>query len=630
MPRPSAIARFSFACVTTACVMSACMLTLYTPCATLAADGGSSQLVRTFTFDQPKLLLKRGLTTVEMADLPSSTTPREAMLPFRPVRLLVPWGKSVAAVTVAPSERTVVAEDLVVAKAPSIGPRSLLPQRQRRLLRLYPKAPRREQQPLFPAEVFSSRGVQTLNGYRFVDINLNPVQYDSRSRQLWSIGELTVTVDLVDDDAPPPPSPRDDVRARVAGLVENPEVLTTYDGHQALYAEPLDYLIITRAEFANLTGPNTLADFVDFLAGRSVRAAIVTVEDLLAQGDRATSAAARIRAGIRRIHAERGISYVLLAGDAYRTGDGGVPAPTLFAEFDWEGQAFRADLAADVYYALLAGELDHDGDGHNGEPGDGTDGQDVDLYAEVAVGRLPVDSRAQLERLVARTKTAYAIADEGTRRKILFAGENLFPGVWGRQYMEELEFGASTHGFVTVGVPAEYAIDHLFDKRDGHRGWSSRDLIARINGGIYQLHHIGHSATYMTMRCYSSSLNGLTTDDPFMVYTQGCHGGRFTVDDCIVEQFMLADHGAFACFANSNYGLGPEDPDDDATVVCRGASQYFHRQFMHAFWQNQTRRLGELNQRSKEANVPFMHHGTTRWVFWEMNLLGDPNLPLVR
>ena len=586
-------------------------------------------LSHTVRFSLPKVNTKGTISTVDLDGLPLSTLPREAMLPFKPIRLLVPFGQKVLSVNVSAGKKALEIRDVVVAKAPSIGPISLQAKRQRKFLGLYPSANRKESVGVQPGDVYSSRGVQQWHGFRFVDLNLNPVQYDRSESQLWSYEELTIEIELEADDCALPCSPKAEQRKLLERLVENPEVLQTYDGHASVHEEPLDYLIITRDEFASVEGPNSLTEFVEFLAGRGVKAEIVTVENLLSNGSSSLSLVEQIRGCVSRYYTKRGIGFVLLVGDAHKTDTQGIPAPTLYSEFVWEGRQFRADLAADVYYTLTDGEMDFDGDGHNGEPCDGTDGQEIDLYAEVAIGRFPVDDANELKLLVARTKKAYEIADEGQRRQILFAGENLFPGVWGRQYMEELEFGASAHGFTTSGVPEEYSIDHLFDLGKS-RSWGSRDLLNKINAGIYQLHHVGHSATWMTMRCYSSSLNSLKPNQPFMIYTQGCHGGRFTVDDCIIEKFLLNPNGAFACFSNSHYGLGPEDPDDDETVQCRGASQYFHRQFLHTLWQNETNRLGELNQRSKEANIPWMHHGTTRWVFWEMNLLGDPHLPLLR
>ena len=587
-------------------------------------------LSHTVRFSIPKINTKGTISTVNLDGLPLSTAPKEAMLPFKPIRLLIPYGQKVLAITVSTGQKALDVKKVVVAKAPSIGPISLQGKRQRKFLGLYPSARSKEGADIQPGDVYSSRGVQQWHGFRFVDLNLNPVHYNRSERRLWSYGELTVDVKLAPDECPLPCSPKAEHRKLLENLVENPEVLQTYEGHAASFEEPLDYLIVTRDEFASAEGTNSLSDFVEFLSGRNVEAEIITVKDILANDSTNASLTEKIRSCVASYYRKRGIGFVLLVGDAHRGENEGIPAPTLYSEFIWEGRQFRADLAADVYYALSDGEMDFDGDGHNGEPNDGTDGNEVDLYAEVAIGRFPVDGINELKLLISRTKKVYAIADEGKRKQILFAGENLFPGVWGRQYMEELEFGTNAHGFSTVGVPEEYSIDHLFDLGSRSRKWGARDLLNKINAGIYQLHHVGHSATWMTMRCYSSSLNSLKPNQPFLIYTQGCHGGRFTVDDCIIERFLLNSNGAFACFSNSHYGLGPEDPDDDETVQCRGASQYFHRQFLHTFWSNKTRRLGELNQRSKEANIPWMHHGTTRWVFWEMNLLGDPHLPLVR
>ncbi|MCK5685414.1 hypothetical protein KAJ27_14880, partial [bacterium] len=297
------------------------------------------------------------------------------------------------------------------------------------------------------------------------------------------------------------------------------------------------------------------------------------------------------------------------------------PIRYLYAVFVWEGRKFEQELPADVYYSCLNGTFKDDKDSHYGEIGDGENGGEVDLLAEVFVGRAPVSNEEQLSNFVRKTVAAHSYTDKIT----LFVGENLFPGIWGEFYMNEIRDGAQTHGFKTVGYNNSWEKRTLYDH---DQTWYDSKLIDQINKGITIVNHIGHCSYSYAMKLTRYDLPKFKNTKYCLIYSQGCHAGQFTKRDCLMEMLMNHEHGAFAVIANSSYGLGPEDPDPDSNVVTRGASQYFHRQFTDAIFNEGINRLGQANHDSKEDNIHWMDHGTTRWVFWELNLMGDPFLQI--
>jgi hypothetical protein len=187
----------------------------------------------------------------------------------------------------------------------------------------------------------------------------------------------------------------------------------------------------------------------------------------------------------------------------------------------------------------------------------------------------------------------------------------------------------------------------LYDKE---QYWGSTDVKRELNTlGACWVNHIGHSSPSSNMRLSKTSVASLTNTVPFLYYSQGCNAARFTneatapyrgqgdedkaYDDSIMEYLVFSECGAFAVIANWSYGLSPEDPIT-STGDTPGASQYFHRFFVDAIFNPSVNlsRIGDMLAYSKYAMNPWlldpnMQTQTVRWVYYELNLLGDPHAP---
>ena len=74
------------------------------------------------------------------------------------------------------------------------------------------------------------------------------------------------------------------------------------------------------------------------------------------------------------------------------------------------------------------------------------------------------------------------------------------------------------------------------------------------------VNHVGHASVTDCMRMYNADVDALTNGKYFFGWTQGCYAGSFYnrwsdcsygSSDCILEHFVVADHGAFAFIGNS-------------------------------------------------------------------------------
>ncbi|OQW95780.1 MAG: hypothetical protein BWK77_06885, partial [Verrucomicrobia bacterium A1] len=312
-----------------------------------------------------------------------------------------------------------------------------------------------------------------------------------------------------------------------------------------------------------------------------------------------------------------GTDYVLLGGDI-----GVVPMRKL-----WCTAAGEEDLIpSDLYYQCLNGNYNNDGDDRWGEPTDGPGGADVDLVAELYIGRASAENPAEMENFVFKT-LAYENENESSPhlRTALMCGEHLgFGGVseYAWQSMDEIRYGSDSNGYTTTGFAASelFTVDTLYD-REGYT-WAKADLIALINSGAYSIiNHLGHANYNYVMKFYNADADALTNSAFVFAYSQGCIPGNYEVD-CVAEHLTTSTrHGMFAVVFNSRYGWGRYNSTD-------GPSQRFDRQFWDGYFGKKLVSIGALNANSHEANLWDLNGSCIRWCYYESNLLGDPQTPM--
>ncbi|ENO12233.1 Peptidase family C25 [Thermoplasmatales archaeon SCGC AB-539-C06] len=139
---------------------------------------------------------------------------------------------------------------------------------------------------------------------------------------------------------------------------------------------------------------------------------------------------------------------------------------------------YETEMPVDMYYGYLDGPFNSDDDDRWGEPEDGENGSDVDLIAEIYVGRACADNVLEIDNFVTKT-ISYMNTDfdEEYLKETWMVGEYLGEhGVasWGGNYLDLLIDGSDLDGYTTVGIPSDkYNIATLYD-RDLPEHWSFR------------------------------------------------------------------------------------------------------------------------------------------------------------
>ncbi|MCJ7670334.1 MAG: C25 family cysteine peptidase, partial [Dehalococcoidia bacterium] len=548
---------------------------------TINYDFPEPRVEETWEIPPPKgaLPVTEGYVSVTMEGLPQWSEPGLPVLPFKTASVLLPYGFDIERITVTCGNKVALPGSYMVEPGQEAVPLSY-----EGSVNVTPPDPGvYDSSAPFPGKLYSGAMVQNKSGYRILLVNLHPVEYISERGQLSYYETMTIQVTLrasgegewqgvshlaQDEDV-------------VREMVDNPETIRSY--HAALPSfETLsllapgdyEYVIITSEALNATPGPDNFQALRDEKISRGITATIVTTEWIYAnypgtRPDEGADNQTRIRNFIIDAYNTWGTKYVLLGGDGDGADVGGESGDDIIPHRGFASLG-DSDIPADMYYACLDGTFDDDADGVYGEPNDGPGGGEVDLFAEVYVGRAPVDSEAEVQNFVGKTLAyqSMAMTDENLR-KVWMVGEKLDSATWGGDYKDEIKEGSSAHGNTTVGFEdsnytASFDVSTLYDRDYPGHNWPKSEIVGIINDNAHLVNHLGHANVGYAMKMYNTDVDGLTNEELYFIgYSQGCYNGAFdnrddygeyTSYDCISEHLTTEPHGAVAFIANSRYG----------------------------------------------------------------------------
>lgn len=468
----------------------------------------------------------------------------------------------------------------------------------------------------YPQNLFTEIGTYKFRGYQILVLQLHPIKYNPVTKELFYYEDMTVSVYTSEDFV----SEKlfrglEQDKFEVMKKVDNPEISEIYDEKIAEVSaldEQFDMLIITTETLKEGFEPLKEAH-----NDTNIKTEIKTLSDI------GSSDLDDIRDYITYAYTNWGIEYVLIGGD-----DVVVPDPYLWVYgLDENTTPYETKMPSDLFYACLDGPYNYDGDDQWGETTDGEDGGDVDLIAEVYVGRACVDDLDDVDNFVTKTIT-YINKDPEDEylTNFLLAGEYMGDhGIasWAGNYMDQLIDECTDDGYTTTGIPSdEYTIETLYDRDWPGNNWPKSEIMNRIDEGLHVINHLGHSSYDYNMKMDYEDVYDFTNTDLCFIYSQGCMAGGFDYSyyDCFAEHATVKiEYGPFAGIWNARYGWFWSDSTD-------GDSQRFHRQFWDAVFGEDIPIIGKANQDSKEDNLHIITRSCIRWCYYQLNLFGDPSL----
>jgi len=581
----------------------------------LAGPASAEKIEVTYTFDRPEIRdIQIGgnyYTRLVMTGCPNFGKINRPALPATGARILIPYGSTIEEIDIIPGEPVSLGSNYMIEPAAQPVKMSSMPGQAP--VPVPDRAVYESSQP-YPGELFTNIGVQSFRGYDILTLRLQPVQYVPDRGELLYYPDLAVTVTTAEGQKSSSLFRGLDIdMAEAAVRVDNPDQLSGYQSALKSGGKSYDLLIITTSTLAPSFQP--LKDYHDTTG-------IIT--EIHTTNQVGSNNPDDIRAYITDRYLNDGIQYVLIGGD-----DDIIPAKDLYV-ISWEGTGNEIEysMPSDIYFGCLDGTYNYDDDNFWGEPTDGDGGGDVDLEAEVFIGRASVSNTTEADRFVSKT-LQYLVGPTPQVPNVLMLGEYLgFGGIsdYAGDMMDQMVDGSSADGYTTVGIPSDlFSIDRLYDRDYPGNDWPSSELTSRINGGdnLHIINHLGHGGQTSALKLTNSTImSSLTNVNHLFLYSQACLSGHFDGTDCFAEYMNIkSDYAAFAVIMNARYGWGSSYSTD-------GPSQRFDREFWDAIFNPAENKLeiARANHDSKEDNIYRIDESCMRWCTYELNLFGDPTI----
>ena len=476
-------------------------------CAGGLPAGLAGETTATYTFDAPQIETNGDVVRLTLPDGGQLHKLGQPAMPFRTARLLIPPGCTVEKAEAVPLAGSKPLEGTWRVEyagephnRPGLGKGVFAPGINQKVYG--------SDNP-YPASAAEFLSVQRMAGYDIALVRLFPVQYRPASGRLVFTPQLSVRLRLgpaATNTEPPFRSPnRVRAAAQVAAFVDNPQLLPTLNDKAGpgpvTAGESFDYLLVTSSNLAAVFEPLVESKKRDGLAVKV--ATIETITNSVPGRD----VPERIRNFIRKAYTNWGISYVLLGGATSV-----IPCRDAYVRTDL--RPLDSYLPSDLYYACLDGSWNANGDRHWGEPTDGENGGDVDLLAEVYVGRAPVATVEQVRAFVEKTIRYETQSNPNLTNALLMA-----------TYLGEFPTGPCQGADMFTGLLpllAQWNLTRLDAQPRKTMQWGRAEAVAALNRSSHVVLYNGHGTADILMRMRTPDLARLANQWPFLLCSVGC------------------------------------------------------------------------------------------------------------
>ncbi len=420
-------------------------------------------------------------------------------------------------------------------------------------------------------------------------------------------------------------------RSRLASAVLNPADLAAYpeprartvDGLTTGFA-PTDapslegasvaYVIVTTDELAG-----AFQRLADYKTTRGIPTVVRTLSWIQANYFTGGDLASMIRTFLADAYAHWGTSFVLLGGDVEL-----VPTKWVFNNLYPPGEGSLVPV--DLYYGGLDGDWNADGDDIVGEPAwiGQSDGDAVDLAAELHVGRAPVKNVDDTDNLIDKI-IAYERDDLGAHlERVLFLSEVLTPSDYEPGGEIIIDGAAYSEDIVTQLLPLQdMACERYYEASPAWPGSlpeTKSDVLDALGSGQYgYVNHIGHGF-FDVMSVGDRTLamrdvRGLANAPHYFVLTNmNCASAAFDYNS-IIERFITTEQGGGVLSIGSSRAAFPS------------VAHLFQYSLYEAILDLEAETIGEALTLSRAPYLGAAETNTIeRWTTFTLALLGDPTL----
>ena len=471
-----------------------------------------------------------------------------------------------------------------------------------------------------------------MDGYHIAHFKVSPISYNAyESIITWATSiVLNITTIPVDESKIDQYVHKGNMDGILRNILLNPEMMDYCVSPLALAntEEVIDYIIITSPE---LEQPFQVLK--DWKNTKGIRTKIVTTDSIYANYSGNTNQL-KIKNFIKHFRDNHSTSYFLLGGD-----DNIVPVQGCYGEVETStGKVTDSQIPTDLFYACLDAPFDWNpnGDSYIGHMNDS-----VDIEADVALTRLPVktsdDAYAFIDKLLVYEQYPY---ESENMTKMLLVGVSLGDTIEGIENQSSSEYRSRKMYQLYIknrreGKEPTYFYDTNTDfDGGGDYDVTSGNLQEQLRNGYHFIDVETHgSPTLWDMEkglpYYSENALELYNPLPCIITTSSCLTNAFDAesnpkyksDPCLSEAFIRnPNNGVVAYLGGSRSGWFYSGKE------ALGSSLSFNGRFYYHLFKRTTTKFGELVSCAKEMSGK--GGGSTRWVIYSVNPIGDPEMPI--
>ncbi len=564
-----------------------------------------------FSFTKDKLVFskKSGYDLITYQDYEISQKTGAPVLPFAIIQFDLPAGKEIAGITIISTKSEFLEGEYLI--SPAQPPQILSDKTKYKAVS--PDTHIYASNDAYPKDIIEISKSGFLSGNPIGSLFVFPLQYFPLQKKIKFYSEVEITVQYKTSGKFPRMPKQSGYSKQVKDILLNKMVKDYNDAETEKFPAEYQNALLSNEEhlYVIITSDDLVPHFqplADWKLKKGLSATIVTTSHIYSNYTGIDNQE-KIRNFIIDAYQHWGTVWILLGGDTDI-----IPHRTAFA-FDCEYGDYKENyIPCDLYYSDLDGDWNANGNTIYGEIDD-----DIDMYPDVFVGRAPVENSEEADAFVNKILTYEKNALNGNELNMLFLGEVL----WSEPYTNS---GEGKDYIDKMYVPDRFdPVTKLYE----HNGNENKESVMNaINQGQNIINHCGHAGKLLMSigdGLISCEDMDLLENGPYysILFSIGCWPAAFDYE-CIAEHFVINPNGGGVAFiGNSRYGWGsPGNP-------VYGYSDRFDQQFFKNLFINDINHIGGALGAAKSVYVPYAaQKNVYRWCEYEVNLLGDPEMPV--
>ena len=553
----------------------------------------TDKIVKTVDFDMNSLIIQQDLeyTKIRFPGYEISDEVAAPEVPVKAIKIALPYGAKITNVNILSKKETEVDGKFLLSYT---QPPVILSQKDVKKY-IEPNDAIYSSDKPYPENIIELKGTAVYDNYQICELLVYPVQYLPKSKRLIFFNSIKFSVEYEGGVK------KTTQRNTLKTIVINPEDVTTVITSRQ--SSDFDYLIIT-----NPPMDTVFERLADWKTKKGIKTELRTVNWILANYSGEDNAAC-IRNYLKTLP-DSNVQYVLLAGDTDV-----IPCRFAYAmtcsAFIYPGR--EDTMPCDLYYADLQGTWNLDGDGSYGEIEDS-----IDLYPDLFVGRAPVNTIAEAQKFVEKVLIYEKTPELNYLNNAMFAADVL----WWNPYTDQ---GVHKNMIEEESFPPYFEITKLYDSQGTLSPSAFKNALRQGQGLI---NHDGHGWIETmgagTGYLHNIDFDTLTNAPKYGILASiGCWTSAFDFN-AIGESFVNSPNGGGIAFiGNSSYGWGsPGNPGF-------GYSDRFDSRIFYSLFNEDNFHLGAALSLSKAYFIPYSREKNVyRWHQYQLNLLGDPEMPV--